>query len=210
MDEVRRQAQELAREYVERGDAVGWFEPLYERAAGDPGRIQWADLAPNPQLVVWLDREGVQGEGRRALVVGCGLGDDAEFVAALGFAVTAFDSAPTAISMARVRHPGSWVAYEVADVLAPPEAWRGAFALVVESFTVQALPPGSHARAISSVRGFLAPGGTLLVIASAADEPPTAGPPFPLTRAEMESFGFAPDQIERVADGALWRAELTR
>jgi SAM-dependent methyltransferase len=187
-----------------------FFERMYsDAAAGGPG-LPWDRGGPRAQLVEWALLRGVAGEGRPALVVGCGLGDDAEFVAALGFAVTAFDSAPTAISMARVRHPGSWVAYEVADVLAPPEAWRGAFALVVESFTVQALPPGSHARAISSVRGFLAPGGTLLVIASAADEPPTAGPPFPLTRAEMESFGFAPDQIERVADGALWRAELTR
>ena len=45
---------------------------------------------------------------------------------------------------------------------------------------------------------------------SAADAPPDSGPPFPLTRAEVESFGFPPDRIERVAGGELWRAELTR
>jgi SAM-dependent methyltransferase len=182
-----------------------FFERMY--ASGAP--LPWDRGGPRAQLVEWAILRGIAGDGRPALVVGCGLGDDAEFVAALGFSTTAFDFAPTAISMARVRHPGSWVTYEVADVLAPPSSWTAAFELVVESFTVQSLPPADHARAIASVRGFPAPGGTLLVIASAADEPPTDGPPFPLTRAEIESFGFAPDQIERIADGELWRATLT-
>jgi hypothetical protein len=102
------------------------------------------------------------------------------------------------------------VTYAVADVLAPPADWAGAFALVVESFTVQALPPASHAAAIASVRGFVAPGGTLLVIADVADEPRTSGPPFPLTSAEIESFagdGLQGREVERL--GSLWRAEFT-
>jgi SAM-dependent methyltransferase len=180
-----------------------FFERLY--ASGRP--VPWDRGGPREQLVEWAILRGVAGEGRPALVVGCGLGDDAEFVAALGFAVTAFDFAPTAISMARVRHPGSWVSYEVADVLAPPAEWTGAFALVVECLTVQSLPPESHAAAIASVRGFVAPGGTLLVIASAADGSPPGAPPWPLTRAEIESFGLQPREIERL--GAHWRAEFT-
>jgi SAM-dependent methyltransferase len=182
-----------------------FFERMY--ASGAP--LPWDRGGPREQLVEWAILRGVAGEGRPALVVGCGLGDDAEFVAALGFATTAFDAAPTAIAMARVRHPGSWVTYEVADVLAPPAAWMGAFALVVESFTVQALPPQSHAAAIASIRRFVAPGGTLLVIASAADAPPASGPPFPLLRSEVEAFGPQAVAIERVADGELWRAEFT-
>jgi SAM-dependent methyltransferase len=183
-----------------------FFERMY--ASGNP--LPWDRGGPREQLVEWAILRGVAGEGRRALVVGCGLGDDAEFVAALGFAVTAFDAAPTAISMARVRHPGSWVTYEVADVLAPPPAWTGAFDLVVESLTVQSLPPESHAAAIASVRGFVAPGGTLLVIASAADRPPTSGPPFPLVRSEIDAFGLQPRAIERLAGGEVWRAEFSR
>jgi SAM-dependent methyltransferase len=183
-----------------------FFEQMY--ASGS--RLPWDDGGPRPELVEWAILRGIAGAGRPALVVGCGLGDDAEFVAALGFSTTAFDFAPTAISMARVRHPGSWVTYEVADVLDPPAAWTGAFDLVVESFTVQSLAPPNHARAIASIGAFVAPGGTLLVIASATDEPRHSGPPFPLTRPEIESFGFPPQQIERLADGELWRAELTR
>ena len=132
-------------------------------------------------------------------------------VAALGFAVTAFDAAPTAISMARVRHPGSWVTYVVADVLAPPAAWTAAFDLVVESLTVQSLPPEAHAAAITAIGSFVAPGGTLLVIASAADRPPRSGPPFPLTRAEVESFALPVHAIEELPgeNFPLWRAEFT-
>jgi SAM-dependent methyltransferase len=182
-----------------------FFERMY--ASGAP--LPWNRGGPRAELVEWAIRRGVAGEGRPALVVGCGLGDDAEFVAALGFAVTAFDAAPTAISMARVRHPGSWVMYEVADVLAAPAEWTGAFDLVVECLTVQSLPPESHAAAIAAVSGFVAPGGTLLVIATAADEPPTSGPPFPLTASEIDSFALQPREIERLDGGQLWRAEFT-
>jgi protein-L-isoaspartate O-methyltransferase len=45
--------------------------------------------------------------GKRALVVGCGLGYDAEFLARLGYAVTGFDVAPTAIERAVRENPGS-------------------------------------------------------------------------------------------------------
>src|ERR1017187_7080256 len=77
---------------------------------------------------------------RGALVVGCGLGEDAEYIARLGYATTAFDIALTAIAAARSRFPGSPVEYQVADLLAPPPWWSHAFALVVESTTLQALP----------------------------------------------------------------------
>ncbi|MDZ7952448.1 hypothetical protein [Nostoc sp. DedQUE09] len=36
--------------------------------------------------------------GQKALVIGCGLGDDAEALAHLGFEVTTFDISPTAMS----------------------------------------------------------------------------------------------------------------
>jgi SAM-dependent methyltransferase len=184
-----------------------FFERMY--ASGAP--LPWDRGGPRAELVEWAILRGVAGEGRPALVVGCGLGDDAEFVAALGFAVTAFDFAPTAISMARVRHPGSWVTYAVEDVLAAPSSWTGAFALVVECLTVQSLPPGSHAAGIAAIGSFVAPGGTLLVIASAADEPPRSGPPWPLTRAEIESFALPVREIERLPgeNFPLWRAEFT-
>jgi 2-polyprenyl-3-methyl-5-hydroxy-6-metoxy-1,4-benzoquinol methylase len=73
-------------------------------------------------------------------VVGCGLGEDAEFLARLGFATVAFDFAHTAVEAARRRHPGSPVRYQVANLLDPRQEWREAFDLVIESLTVRSLP----------------------------------------------------------------------
>ena len=204
MDRARANARRLAEESLGRGDAVGWFERLYASAGGDPAAVQWADLRPNPHLTGWLDRGGVEGAGRRALVVGCGLGDDAEELARRGFAVTAFDVAPTAVAWCRRRFPASLARYAVGDVLAPPAAWAGAFDLVVEAYTLQVLPPGVREEPLENVAGFVAPGGTLLVVARGRDPGDDPGAmPWPLTRAELDGLrrqGLAEVRFEDYAD----------
>jgi SAM-dependent methyltransferase len=195
----------LAREFVERGDPTGWFEPLYEGSAGDPAPIPWADLEPNPLLVGWLERERVHGLGAGAIVVGCGLGDDAEELARRGFAVTAFDLAPTAVAWARRRFPASAVSYEVADLLAAPGGWRRAFPFVLESYTVQALPAPLRERALRAVADLVAPGGRLLLLSFARDDGQLVeGPPWPLSHADLEplvALGAVCESFEDVIDG---------
>src|SRR5215468_11492444 len=129
IEAARRYARQLAAESIARGDPTGWFEPLYAAAEQRATTVPWADLAPYPGLVSAL--AGVPGRGR-ALVIGCGLGDDAEHVASLGFATVAFDVSPTAVDAARRRFPCSTVEYVHADLLSPPQSWVGAFDLVVE------------------------------------------------------------------------------
>jgi SAM-dependent methyltransferase len=136
----------------------------------------------------------------RALVVGCGLGDDAELLARLGYAVVAFDYSPTAIGRARERFPESQVDYVVADLLDPPAEWSRAFDLVVEVFTVQSLPPDVRATAIANIAGFTA--GRLLVVATKGE--PIDGPPWPLTREQIESFPLTLESLE--TPGGRWRA----
>jgi SAM-dependent methyltransferase len=154
--------------------------------------------------------EGVEGRGRRALVVGSALGDDPELVASLGFAVTAFDVSPTAVARARERFPQSQVDYRVADLLEPPAEWAGAFDLVVEALTVQSMPPDTRDRAIDSVTRFVAPGGELLVVSTMQESGAfPEGPPWPLTREQVASFarnGLELRSLEPV-DGR-WRAWL--
>ena len=82
---------------------------------------------------------GRDGTGRRAVVVGAGYGADAEHLAALGYETTAFDISPAAVAAARERYPDSAVDYRVADLLDLPDDLVGAFDLVVEIYTIQAL-----------------------------------------------------------------------
>jgi len=185
----RARARELAEAALRRGEPLGWFEELYaEVETGGLSAVPWADLEPNPNLVVWLDRRGIDGRGKRALKVGCGLGDDAEELARREFEVTAFDVSPSAIAITKRRFPESTVRYEVADLFDPPD-WGGGFDLVVESYTLQVLPPEMRPKAMERIASFVGPGGTLLLIARAREAGDDPGRmPWPLTRAELEAF----------------------
>ena len=190
------------------------FEAMYAGAEAGGAKPPWDYGAPRPQLVEWAEAQDLAGRGREALVVGCGYGADAEFLAHRGFRTTAFDFAPTAISGARRTYPDSEVTYLVADVLDLPREWAGRFDLVVESLTVQSMPPEQHSVAARSIAALAAPGGTLLVLATTREEhAEVTGPPWPLTRAEVEAFAdgdLVMRRLERIEGGAWWRAELSR
>jgi SAM-dependent methyltransferase len=214
------EGERLASQALAAGDATGWFEQLY--AAGVSGQVQlpWSRLEPHPLLVEWVRRNSISGAGRRAVVVGCGLGADAEYIAQLGFDTTAFDISPTAVRLAGERFRDTSVHYQVADVLRPPTAWRHAFDLVVEIITVQALPERPRRQAIANVSQLVGSGGTLLVVAAAhrPDMPANSVPPWPLRRDEIDAFatdGLTPVRVQLVpAPGQpgdkRWRAEFHR
>ena len=190
------------------------FEAIYTGAEAGGAKPPWDYGGPRPQFVEWVEARNIAGGGREALVVGCGYGADAEFLALLGFRTTAFDFAPTAIAAARRKHPASHVSYLVADVLDLPREWQGRFDLVVESLTVQSMPPEQHVDAARNIAALVAPRGTLLVLATTRDErSEVKGPPWPLTRAELEAFAnddLILHRVERIESGAWWRAELAR
>lgn len=191
------------REQMADADLPAMFERMYDAAAGGEGALPWDRGEPHPLLVAWAD--GLRGDGRRALVVGSGTGDDAEFVAGLGFDVVGFDVSPSAVATARRRFPDSTVDYGVADLFDLPAAWSRAFDLVVEILTVQSTPIAAHPAAIAAIAGTVAAGGTLIVIATArADDAQIPdGPPWPLARAEIDAFGaesLTADRIEVVRE----------
>jgi SAM-dependent methyltransferase len=196
-DEARARARALAEAAAARGAPYAWFEELYAQAEGQAGSIPWADGVPNPSLVAWMARPGALVGARTAAVVGCGLGHDAEALAARGVEVVGFDVSPTAIEWAKRLHPGSPVRYEVADLLAPPTEYVGAFDLVVEIYTVQALPPPSRPALAKSLRSLLAARGRLWFYARVRPDLAEApqGPPWPLARREIEAL-FADLRVE--------------
>ena len=185
----RELADALAAAATAAGNPTAWFEQLYAKVGRGEARLPWDRGAAHPLLVDWIgDRPG---NGARAVVVGCGPGHDAEFLAQRGFEVTAFDLSESAIDQVRARHPESSVTYAVADLLDLPGEWAGGFDLVVEAMTVQAMPRTLRADATAAVSSLVAPGGALLVIGVFL--PPGAsldeGPPFLLTREEVAAFG---------------------
>lgn len=200
---------------LRRGDPVGWFEKLYAAAVRDGKAVPWSELTANPYLVSWVTGREAPLAGQRALVVGCGLGDDAEFLAGLGYQVTAFDVAPTAVAGARSRFPDSAVDYLVADVRDAPADWLGRYDLVVEVYTVQVHQGEVRIEVARRMAEFVAPGGTLIVIAHARPLDEGGGPPWPLDRRDIESFAADRLRLVRVEElydekppGHRWRAEF--
>ncbi|HEX2913900.1 MAG TPA: class I SAM-dependent methyltransferase [Chloroflexia bacterium] len=188
-DELRLIAKQLARQYIAENNPTGWFEVVYARAGGDEKTISWADMEPNPFLLEWLEREKPSGTDQSALVVGCGLGDDAEALARLGFKVTAFDISPTAVEWCKRRFPDSKVNYAVADLLALPSEWAKSFDLVVEIYTLQVLPPDLRRQAMKALADCLSSEGLLLVICRGREEEDDPGSmPWPLSRQVLEEF----------------------
>jgi SAM-dependent methyltransferase len=183
----RTKARELARKALEEGQPLRWFEELYRAHAEGQAVVPWADLRPNPNLGRVL--RGSLEHVLEALVVGCGFGDDAEFLKKSGARrVVGFDLSPTAVERARKRF-GDEIAWEVADVLAPPASWLGRFDLIFEAYTLQVLPPELRRRAQDVLVTLLRPGGELIVIARGRSEEEPAGQmPWPLTRSEMSRF----------------------
>ncbi|MGK7876746.1 MAG: class I SAM-dependent methyltransferase [Xenococcaceae cyanobacterium] len=186
---IQRKVKLLAAESLRQSDPSGWFEVLYTEANDNAEQVPWARLSIHPYLQDWLDCYTVSGDAPSALVIGCGLGDDAEALAQWGFKVTAFDISPTAIAWCQKRFPDSSVTYLVADLFALDPSWHRAFDFVFESRNIQALPLSVRPKAIKSIGQLVAVGGTLLVITRVREtEAEPDGPPWPLSDFELAQF----------------------
>lgn len=200
----------------DRHEAVGWFEPLYRSAENNPATIPWAKMAANPHLVSWLNHNEIDGTGQRALVIGCGLGDDAEELARRRFSVVAFDISETAVRLCKERFPDSAVEYVVADMFTPPNDWLQAFDFVLEINIVQALPLSMRDGAIAAQTQFVARNGSLLLLCRARPDSETKpfGPPWALSRGDVatyEAHGLTVQMLEQfVDDVARFRVHFGR
>jgi len=189
MSETQRAtARKIARKHLDSGDPLGWFEDLYSQAKEESSIIPWTDLEPNSNLIDWLNQNDTAHSGL-ALIIGSGLGDDAEELSRRGFQTTAFDISASAIAWSRKRFPKSSVSYIVADLFSAPIEWKAYFDFVIEAYTLQVLPPDLRAQAVRCISSFVAPKGTLLVIARGKEpNDPEGNMPWPLTKEEMSLF----------------------
>lgn len=186
---ARERARELAEKYISENNPTGWFEELYREASGDHEKISWADLEPNRFLVQYAEQIDLRGNNRKALVVGCGLGDDARFLHDLNFDVTAFDVSPTAIEWARRLHKDTDIKFVVADLFAAPKDWYQAFEFVLEVYTIQPLPLEMRPQVIDAIANFVEFRGVLIVVTRGrADDEEPLELPWALSRKDLARF----------------------
>jgi ubiquinone/menaquinone biosynthesis C-methylase UbiE len=181
----------------------GFFNAVYDRASGDPAFVPWADLEEKDHLRQWLaDKNRIKSSSIfTAIDVACGLGDNAEALAAAGYETTAFDLSQKAIDWAKDRFPDTRVTYRAADLFHMPQEWNKAFDLVHECYTLQSMPPQMLPQVAGAIASLVKPGGTLLVYSrTRPDGEPADGPPWPLEEKSVRIFsdlGFEPTRETR-------------
>ena len=132
-------------------------------------------MAPNPIMMDWVEKNCHVG---KALIIGCGLGDDAIGLESIGFDVTAFDISEHCIEWCKERFPNSAVEWLVGDILDPNEEWYENFDLIVEIHILQAIPDGGiRERAAEQMPKLLTENGIMFCIGRLDDGHQTIHPP---------------------------------
>lgn len=165
--------------------ASEWFDGLYQEHKESHENIPWARQAVNPLLQSFLNEEATH-KGK-ALVIGCGLGDDAFALEEAGYDVLAIDISQTALDLAKARFPESNIVFEKQDIFDMPEKYHEYFDFVFEAFTIQSLPVEFREKMVAAVADSVAVGGKLLLVAHKREEE-FEGPPWPLTTEEVAFF----------------------
>lgn len=211
---VQNRIQFLASEAQAQNQPYSWFEPLYAQANGNAEQVPWAKSTAHPYLQAWLLEQPQPPTHSKALVIGCGLGNDAEALQTHRYQVTAFDVSPTAIAWCQQRFPHSKVDYQVADLFHLDPTWNQAFDLVYECRNIQALPIHLRPQVVGAIASLVAKTGQLLVITRIRpDEQDCEGPPWPLSPlelAEFEAYGLVETERATFVEGETVTVQQAR
>jgi len=180
---------QMVKSYQEKDDPTGWFESIYQNANGNYKDVFWADLEPSPYLVKWVKKHPVKNKKAKAIIIGCGVGDDCEFLSQQGYEVIGFDISPSAIKLCTNRFPNSKVKYIVADLFDYPKEWFGAFDLIYECNTIQVLPGNYRIKARDAIISLVSNFGYILVSCRSRNSGEKEDDiPLPLDRSEIDNF----------------------
>lgn len=153
------------------------FDALYRGespAEGVPAMtaIPWDSKAPKESVIAWQEAGLIRGD---VLDIGCGLGDNAIYLAQHGHSVTGLDISPTALITAERRALDARVnvRFAVTDATAL-DGYPGAFDTVIDSGCYHCLDDAAKRDYATAVHRATRPGATLLISAF-SDANATAG-----------------------------------
>ena len=178
----------MVKEHYEQDKPYDWCDSIYKDAQGDYKNVFWADLEASPYLVKWLEENPIN-TSKRAIVIGCGVGDDCEALSQFGYEVIGFDISPTAVELCKKRYPNTKVEYLVADLFDYPKEWFENFDVVYECNTIQILPGQYRSKAREAIASLLANNAHLLVSCRSRNKGEKLNEiPLPLDRDEIDTF----------------------
>ena len=174
-----------------RVSAPDFCEGLY--ATGNDG---WDLGQASPPLVDVIER--TPPPRGRVAVLGCGRGHDARLLAARGYDVVGYDFSAAAVTAARAlaRRDGVTVAFEQRDIFTLGRDADHAFDGVWEYTCYCAIDPVRRDEYARTVAAIVRPGGWLLACFFPL-RAVSAGPPFPVSRAEVRRRLAPAFRIER-------------
>ena len=167
--------------------STNWFEDLYKSNYLEDEKIPWANMEQNIHLKNYVKENSSRG---RALVIGCGLGDDAILLDSVGFDVVAIDISKSAINWCKERFKDNHnVDFIVQDIFELKDNFIDTFDFVFEFRTIQSLPIEYRQKIIKAISSTVKTNGKILVLTNTRNENQIIqGPPWPLSISDIKLF----------------------
>ena len=153
----------------------------------------WDTKAPKENVIAWQTAGWIHGD---VLDAGCGLGDNAVYLARNGYHVTGLDISPTALITAerRAEDAGAEVTFAVADST-KLDGYTDAFDTVIDSGLFHCLDDDGRRNYAAAVHRATRPGATLLLSCFSDANP---------AREEWPRPAVSEETLRDVLGGAGW------